>query len=112
MATIDLSQLITAGMKAKATRESLATRFEAAIRHHIDETARARHYRDGFALAGYVHSTVPRWAAEAAAFVAWRDAVWTHAHAELDKVTAGTGEPPQIETFVAGLPAIEWPQVE
>lgn len=112
MATIDLSRLVTAEMKVAAAQAAMLARFEVAVQGHIDETAHARGYRDSFALAGYTHSTVPRWAAEAIAFVAWRDAVWLHAYGELDKVTAGTREPPEIKNFIGELPAIEWPEAE
>lgn len=86
--------------------------FEEAIQHHLDRTAQARRYRDGFAIAGYVTSAVPQFAAEAQAFIEWRDAVWLYAYAELDKVTA---EPPQravptIEDFIGELPPMRWPQ--
>lgn len=87
----------------------LMAEFEAAIQEHIDTAARARRYRDGFALAGYVASTVPQYAAEAAAFVAWRDAVWLYAYGELDKAQNGQRPIPTVEDFISELPAMVWP---
>ena len=83
--------------------------YERAIQRHIDDTARERNYRNGDALASYAPSTVPEWAAEAQAFVAWRDAVWVYAYAELVKVMNGEREQPSIVEFVEELPSIAWP---
>lgn len=73
------------------------------------KAATARRYDGGVSLASYVASGNPAWAAEAQAFVAWRDAVWAYAYAELDKVQAGQREQPGVEAFLADLPQIEWP---
>ena len=83
--------------------------FEDAIQAHIEETARSKGYGDATRLASFTVSTRPEWAAEAHAFVEWRDVVWLHAFAELDKVQAGDRPEPTIEEFIAELPTIEWP---
>lgn len=103
---------VTAEQKAAAAQAELVEQFRAAIQSHVDETARSRRYDSGNSLASYVASTNPTWAAEAAAFVAWRDAVWAYAYAELDKVTAvpPQREVPTVETFIAELPAMVWPE--
>lgn len=80
-----------------------------AIQFHVDSTAKSRGYSDGVALASYVSSTVDQWTAEAVAFVAWRDAVWTYSHAELAKVLAGERAQPTVAEFLAELPGIVWP---
>src|SRR5690349_16849961 len=51
--------------------------FRRSIQAHIDATARQRSYDSGITCASYVNSTNPAWAAEASAFTAWRDDVWT-----------------------------------
>lgn len=89
--------------------EEVVESFRRAIQSHIDATAQARSYDSGTSLAGYVSSTNAAWAAEAQAFVAWRDAVWVYAYAELDKVTGGQREVPTVEGFIAELPAMVWP---
>lgn len=84
--------------------------YRLAIQAHVDATAIVRNYDSGTSLASYVASTNPAWAAEAAVFVAWRDAVWTYAYAELDKVLSAEREQPTIEAFIGELPVIEWPE--
>lgn len=84
--------------------------FRAAIQAHVDATAIAKRYDSSTSLASYVASTVTQWAAEAAAFVAWRDAVWAYAYAELDKVLAAERTVPTVEDFLGELPAVEWPE--
>jgi len=83
--------------------------YERAIQAHIDATARQRTYRNGDACATYISSTTPQWAAEAQAFVAWRDAVWAYAFGELAKVEQGQRAPPTVKEFIAELPKIQWP---
>lgn len=82
--------------------------FRLAIQGHVDAIARGRNYDSGNSLASYVASTNAVWAAEAQAFVVWRDAVWLYAYSELDKVQTGAREVPTVEAFIGELPAIEW----
>lgn len=81
--------------------------YQAAVAAHVDAVAGQRNYTDGAHCASYVASTIPAWAAEAAAFVAWRDAVWSQAIATLAAVEGGA-EPPTIAGLIAALPVIEW----
>lgn len=104
----DPATIITAAQKAAEVQAATVEGFRAAIQAHVDVTAKSRNYDGGNALASYVASTNPQWAAEAQAFVAWRDAVWLHAYGELDKVVAGQREQPSVEAFLDELPAIEW----
>ncbi|AZO82181.1 hypothetical protein B5U98_08015 [Bosea sp. Tri-39] len=83
--------------------------YRRAIQAHVDATAQARNYDSGLICASYLDSTNPAWAAEAAALVAWRDAVWVYAYAELAKVEGGEREQPTVAEIVAELPAISWP---
>jgi hypothetical protein len=89
--------------------EQIADVVEATVQEHIDAAARARGYRHGDALAGYVASTIPKSAAEAKAFVAWRDAVWTCAYGELAKLQADPRPQLAVPGLIAKLPAIVWP---
>lgn len=84
--------------------------FEAAIQGEIDRVARTRLFSDGVSLASYVTSSLPQWAAEAQAFVEWRDEVWTYAYAELAKVRTGERYQPTIEEFINELKPIVWPE--
>ena len=58
--------------------------------------------------ASYVYSTVPAWAAEARAFVAWRDAVYLAAFGTMAEVQQGASAP-GIAALLAGLPVLDWP---
>ena len=52
------------------------TRCIALVDEHVDARARALGYKDAVSCVSYCGSTVAQWAAEAATFSAWRDAVW------------------------------------
>ena len=88
---------------AQAAHQAAAV---AAIHSRLEAHARAMGYSSALSLATYTTSPRPDWRAEAEAFVAWRDAVWTEAHALLSKAQA-TGRIPSIEDVLAALPA--WP---
>lgn len=82
--------------------------YRHAIQRLIDAQAQSRRYDNGNSLATYVTSSNPDWAAEAQAFVNWRDAVWVYAYTELDKVLSGEREQPSVEDFLKELPKIAW----
>ncbi|WP_105419183.1 hypothetical protein [Neorhizobium sp. T25_27] len=84
--------------------------YQTAIQAMVDETAQSLDFRSGDSLASYVTSTVSLWAAQAQAFVAWRDNVWQHAYGELAKVQAGEREQPSVEVLIGELPPITWPE--
>nr|DAH84856.1 MAG TPA: hypothetical protein [Caudoviricetes sp.] len=83
--------------------------YEAAIQNVVDETAREVRFRDGVHLASYVASTDPLWAAQAKAFIAWRDGVWKYSFAELAKVESGARLQPTIAAFLTEIIPIVWP---
>ena len=85
------------------------TDYENAIQNLVDSTARERQFRDGVTLASYTASTKPKWAAEAQAFVAWRDNVWFYAYGELAKVQAGVRLQPTVDQFLGEIAPISWP---
>lgn len=84
--------------------------YEREIQSLLDTAAKARRYADGNAMATYGHSTNESWAAEANAFIAWRDAVWQYAYTQLDAVKAGDITPPALDAFLASLPTADWPE--
>ncbi|CAM5764363.1 hypothetical protein [Bosea minatitlanensis] len=84
--------------------------YRAGVQLKVDRTAQERNYENGLSCASYTVSTNATWAAEAQNFVAWRDAVWTYAYAELAKVEAGERTQPTVTDFLAELPTIAWPQ--
>lgn len=101
--------LVTPSARQADQQNALREAFRLAIQAHVDATARARNYGDGALLASYAVSTVAIWSAEAAAFVAWRDAVWLYAYAQLDLALGGERQIPTIAELLAELPAISWP---
>lgn len=92
-----------------ARSQPKAEDYSAAIQGHVDATAQAREYADGVTLASYANSTNATWAAEAQAFISWRDAVWAYAYQELAKVQSGQRPVPTVAQIVSELPAIVWP---
>lgn len=80
------------------------------IQAMIDAKAQEKQYDSGATLASYVNSTIEQWAAEAQAFVVWRDQVWAYALTELAKVQSSEREQPSVEDFLAEMPAFEWPE--
>jgi hypothetical protein len=69
----------------------------------IEAQARALGYNSAAHLAGYATSTVPEWAAEAAAFVVWRDQVWVAVFAARAEAIA-SGQVPTLDAVLAALP--------
>lgn len=83
--------------------------YHYAIRNLIEDTAASHQYDGGLSLATYVNSTIPQWATEAQAFVAWRDSVWVYAYAQLGLVQQGKRAQPTPADFLKEIPAIVWP---
>ncbi len=106
---LNKSMFITAEQKHAAQMAEVVTTVRYAIQRMVDAKANERQYDSGATLASYVNSTIEQWATEAQAFVAWRDAVWLYALAELDKVKKGERDQPSIEDFLAELPVFKWP---
>ena len=84
--------------------------FRRAIQSMLDHAAQTRRYDNGTTISTYTNSTNAAWAAEAEAFVVWRDAVWAYAYTELAKVEAELRPVPTVEGFLAELPVIIWPE--
>jgi hypothetical protein len=91
-----------------AAQELLWT-MQNVVQAHIDQVARERAYTDGLHAATYAVSTIPAWAAEGQAFVAWRDSVWIAAISIMDDCKAGLRDIPTPGELVAELPPITWP---
>jgi hypothetical protein len=84
-----------------------ADMLAAAVDRLVEATARTMAYNGAAHCAGYAASTVPQWAAEAMAFIAWRDAVWLTIFA-IDP----ENPPPSIEAALAMLPPFVRPGQE
>lgn len=93
----------TAADLAAEAQATVKTRLTNAIDAHIEARVRALGYNSAAHLATYVGSTVEAWAAEAKAFIAWRDACWLAAFDYQADVLAGNA-PPTEEAAIAALP--------
>ena len=91
--------------------EQIKERLRRAVEDHVEETARERDYSSAVSLASYTSSTKSDWAAEAQAFVKWRDDVWEYVFIRLAAVESGEEEPPEsAEAFIQDLPVMVWPE--
>ena len=98
-------------MSAEQQAAKLLNEMKELVQAHIDQVAREMAYTDGLHAASYVASTIEAWAAEAQAFVAWRDSVWVAAISILYDCKSGLREIPSADDLLAELPAMEWPNV-
>lgn len=83
--------------------------LEAAVQTYIDSIAAKRGYDTGVSCASYATSTIPQFAADAKAFIAWRDSVWVACQTLENTDMAAI--PPIIPTLVeviAALPTAPW----
>ena len=104
-----MSFTLTIETAAEVARQAQAegrTAIIAAIDAAVEAQAKSLGYNSAAHLAGYVTSTVEAWAAEAAVFIAWRDAMWTTALA-LQDAAAAEGVVPELDAVTAALP--DWP---
>lgn len=84
-------------------------KYENAIQQHIDETAQARGYDNGYTCASYFDDKNARYASDARIFKDWRSDVWVYVNELLNSYKAGTlQEIPSIEDVIAALPVIQW----
>ena len=91
--------------------EQTKERLRRAVEDHVEQTAQSRDYSSAVSLASYTASTREPWAAEAQAFVQWRDAVWEYVFARLAAVESGEDDPPEsAEALIADLPEMVWPE--
>lgn len=89
---------------APPTADQILAQLTKAIDMHVEAAAITRQYNSAAHMASYVASTVPQWAAEAQAFVAWRDAVWLFALDRLAAIQRGEEAVPSSSDLVASLP--------
>jgi hypothetical protein len=78
------------------------------VQAHMNATVQTRYYYDILSCCSYATSTVPRFAAEGQAAVAWRDAVWDACYVMLDEFLAGNRPAPTLDELIAELPTINW----
>lgn len=90
---------------ALSTAQTIAI-YEAALQGVLDAGAQAWGYDSVISAASYAASTNAQFKAEAAALIAWRDAVWVWAAAQLAAIQGGTqAMPTTAAAFIAQMPA-------
>ena len=82
------------------------TILTATVQAYLDAECQKLGYDNGFACASYATSTVPKFRAEAQAYIAWRDAVWSYCYAQLDLYNAGKRDIPT--DIISELPPLDW----
>lgn len=91
-----------------ATQADVIAGFAAALTGALDAQARAWQYDSILSASTYVSSAIAKYAAEAKALMAWRDAAWVAADTLLAAVQAGKSPAP-VDTpsfLTAVLPAV------
>lgn len=78
------------------------------VQDTVDAVAQTKKYKDGVHCASYAQSTNAAWAAEAQAFVAWRDSIYAYALQQYANIQSGQPAPTEAD-FIAGFPEIVWP---
>lgn len=79
------------------------------LQEAIDTKATEKEYGSGVLCASYAQSTNEQWAAEAQAFIQWRDNCFEYGYDYLAKVESGEITNPTPEAFLNGLPELVWP---
>ena len=93
---------------AALARADLITEYTVAVQKMLDRTAQTRGYDSIFTLCSYVNSTNNKFASEAKAGVAWRDAVRAKCYEIEAKDDAGTIPTPSLEDLLKMMPSINW----
>lgn len=91
-------------------RQNIVLAVEEALNAHLSATARQKKYDNQYSIATYTGSANATWKAEADAFVAWRDNVWTYAIAQLELFQNNEREVVSEQDFINELPAMVWPE--
>lgn len=80
-----------------------------AVKQHFDQVANEKQYDNLLTIDTYKGSSVPQWAAEHAAYFAWRDQCWLILYQILADVQAGLRPIPTPDQVISELPVIQWP---
>lgn len=75
----------------------------------IEKTAKNKNYDSSLSCLSYINSSSEQWKKEAAAFLAWRDSLFTYIIEQSEKIEKGERSIPSFEDFKKELPSIVWP---
>lgn len=83
------------------TRDETIATYNQAAQQNLDAVAKSWGYSSIVSAASYANSTNPQYKADAEALITWRDETWEQAYT----IEAGATLPPNVESFLAMLPA-------
>ncbi|NTG00175.1 hypothetical protein G6L30_08580 [Agrobacterium rhizogenes] len=108
---VDISdeELVAMGLGQTGDPIPILSDYTGSVAAMMDAKAKERRYENAVSIATYVGSANTQWAAEAQAFVSWRDEIWGYCYAELDKVQSGMRAQPTVAEFLTELPVLAWP---
>jgi hypothetical protein len=112
MTAEEIAELAAAQTAMNATPPLGEEDYKAAIVAMLDAKAKERRYDNALSLSTYVSSTNAAWAAEAATFVAWRDAIWAYCYDQLARVAIRLRTQPTLGEFMAEIAVafpLTWP---
>lgn len=87
------------------TADQIRSQYEQAAQSLLDSTAKAWGYDSIISAASYTSSGVAQYKADAAALIAWRDALWQEAYSIDVSTKNGQTAPATTADFLAMLPA-------
>jgi hypothetical protein len=90
--------------------QRMVEQFTINLEQAINDKAAEKSYSSGVSCATYKDSTNSQWAAEAQAFVAWRDSCYEYGYDYLSRAQSGEIHNPTLEDFLNGLPTMIWPE--
>lgn len=108
---VDLFGQVQAAVQNDTEMETVPNRQQlfGMVQAILDEKAQNRGYDNIQAACSYLNSTVPRFAAEAQAYLEWRDKVWVASHQLLSEIESGAIALPDKAELASLIPAIQWP---
>lgn len=93
---------------ADEAKDKIRKDLAAAVQRYADEVAQSRGYDNLLTLCTYATSSLPEFAAEGQAGVAWRDALWAKWYEISVEIEQGLRAIPTEEEAIALLPQINW----
>ena len=106
---MDYAEIVGSSISAaELTEEQIKKVLTNAVQAYMDTTAQTRGYDNIHTACSYVNSTDDIFAAEGAACLAWRDAVWRKCYDILAEVQVGSRPIPTVDDLIAELPILVW----
>lgn len=93
------------------SKEQIQAECETVIEGFIDTKARERMYKSAESCISYLNSRNPQWAAEAEAFIVWRDDVYSYVIELQRKIEAREIAFNGAAALLENAPKMEWPTI-